>query len=135
MDRHDALSRLETSRLCLMEQVVAYEGSESDVLNEINGVFGDLDVKKRVESETDCVENGIVKRRTVNGIRFCLNRLNWQKCIGVAVKMLMVTSAVQFYQSRVNSGRRIVSNCGDRLDTQTVLTLSKNPLDVFYGRG
>lgn len=143
MDRHEALTRLEQSRLYLIEQVTAYQGrTKLDVLKEVNAIFGDLNEKKK--AEPDHVQNG--KRRiadfVVCCIRFCLNPCNWQKAIGIAVKLTMVSSTIQFYQSRQryrSSQRRnlsfVESKNADKIDTQTVLTISRNPLDVLYGRG
>ncbi|KAK4847446.1 hypothetical protein QYF36_001988 [Acer negundo] len=146
MDMDAGLTRLEQSRLNLIEQVTAYQGrTELDVLKELNSCFGDLNGKKKPELD---VQNG--KRRNANFvaccIRFCLNPWKWQKAVGIAVKLILVSASIsttiQFYQSRkkyCSSQRRILSFVesteADKNDAHTVRTISKNPLDVFHGRG
>ena len=146
MDMDAGLTRLEQSRVNLIQQVTAYQGrTELDVLKELNSCFGDLNGKKKPELD---VQNG--KRRNANFvaccIRFCLNPWKWQKAVGIAVKLIFVSASIsttiQLYQSRkkyCSSQRRILSFVesteADKIDAHTVLTISKNPLDVFHGRG
>ncbi|KAL5796063.1 hypothetical protein ACOSQ2_000883 [Xanthoceras sorbifolium] len=146
MDRHAALTCLAESRLYLIEQVTAYQGrTELDVVKELNSCFGDLNEKRRAEPDAQKGKTRIANF-FVCCIRFCLNPWKWQKAAGIAVKLIMVSasiaSTIQFYQSRqkyCSSKRRILSfvesTDADKIDTHTVLTISKNPLDVFYGRG
>ncbi|XVE77241.1 hypothetical protein DITRI_Ditri13aG0046300 [Diplodiscus trichospermus] len=153
IDRHSALSRLEQSRLFLIKQVTEYQGRSLDVVEELNSCFG-TDNKTGFEMN---VEGSSAKKNQVQSksrrlssflifcIRILLNPWKWQNAVGIAVKLILISaslsSTIQFYhgkqQSYNNSQRKIVSamNSKEAEKLDSLLTISKIPLDVFCGRG
>ncbi|GMI73632.1 hypothetical protein HRI_001032500 [Hibiscus trionum] len=146
-DRHSVLGRLEQSRLFLIKQVTQYKGRPLDVVKELSACFGNDDNKTSVASDVE--GTGRSTGRGLSGFLFCwfsvlFNPWKWQNAVGVAVKLILISSTIQFYHSKQqscsNSQRKsIVSGMyskekeAEKLDS--LLTLSKMPLDVFCGRG
>ncbi|XP_022759578.1 uncharacterized protein LOC111305957 [Durio zibethinus] len=152
-DRHSALTRMEQSRLFLIKQVKQYQGRPLDVVKELNSCFGNdnkTGFDRKVE-EITVKKNGVESRsRRLSSFLICCTRVlfnpwMWQSGVGFAVKLILISaslsSVIQFYhakqQSCSNSQRKIVSVThskeAEKLDT--LLTISKMPLDVFCGRG
>ncbi|XVF33217.1 hypothetical protein REPUB_Repub17cG0149200 [Reevesia pubescens] len=157
-DRHSALSRLEQSRLFLIKQVTQYEGRPLDVVKELSACFGndnktgfDRNVKEITVKKNEG-QNMSRRRRRVSSLLICCIRIlfnpwnwKWQNGVGIAVKLILISasisSTIQFYhskqQSYSNSERKMVSVMyskeAEKLDT--LLTISKMPLDVYSGRG
>ncbi|KAA8520715.1 hypothetical protein F0562_015013 [Nyssa sinensis] len=140
-DQHAAHTRLEESRLILMEKVTQYRGRTLDVIEELNACFGDgrtaynwnlqrtMEKKKRISSFLfDCIKSVI-------------NPWNWHRiAIKLTVVSAIISSTIKFYQTRKDydsTGRRILSI----VDSTTagkkdfLLTAPNSPLDVSYGRG
>lgn len=145
IDRNAALARLETSRLYLLEQVKGYQG-KIDVVKELNVGFGNKTTafsgnSKENREVNPSIHNG--KRRIssflTSFIRLYFNPWRWQKTVRIAVKLLAVSSTIRFYHSRQNWSQRKILSSVDSTNAREMNTplimISKNPLDVFYGRG
>ncbi|KAH1130153.1 hypothetical protein J1N35_001531 [Gossypium stocksii] len=156
-DRQLALSRLEQTRSCLIKQVTQYEGRPLDVVKELSACFGndhengtsiDRDVEESVKKN-----EGESSRRRISGFLICCIRVlfrpwKWQNAVGIAVNLILISaslsSTVKFYHSKQqpysNSQRKTIVSAtyskekeAENLDS--LLTISKMPLDVFCGRG
>ncbi|PON34140.1 hypothetical protein PanWU01x14_346830 [Parasponia andersonii] len=96
-ERHEALTRLEESRLGLTDLVRRYQGKAPDVLRELNACFGNNMIQ-------DC--DDIVGQNLKDGDEPNLyNRwwnLRWPKSFGIALKFL-VFSASMSYMVRYNN--------------------------------
>lgn len=152
-DWHSGLSRLEQSRLFLVKQVTQYEGRSLDVVKELSTCFernvGEITVNKNwVQTSWSC------RRRRLSSFLICCIRIlfnpwKWENAVGIAVKLVLISaslsSTIRFYQanqkSYSNSPRNFFGSvmvmdsieAAEKLDS--LLTISKNPLDVFCGRG
>ncbi|XVF73070.1 hypothetical protein PTKIN_Ptkin12aG0171800 [Pterospermum kingtungense] len=144
-DWDSALSRLEQSRLFLIKQVTQYKGRPLDVVKELSACFdrnvGEITLNKNwVQTRIRRLSSFIICF-----IRILFNPWKWQSAVGIAVKLILISaslsSTIQFYnanqKSYGNSPRKMVSVLdskeAEKLDT--LLTISKIPLDVFCGRG
>ncbi|KAK8480615.1 hypothetical protein V6N13_100272 [Hibiscus sabdariffa] len=155
-DRHSVLSRLEQSRLFLIKQVTQYEGRPLDVVKELGVCFGNDDNKTSTDSDVEGTvkkNEGRIMRRGLSGFLFCwlrvlFNPWKWQNAVGIAVKLILISaslsSTIQFYHSKQQSCSDSQGNLIDsamyskekeaeKLDS--LLSLSKMPLDVLCGRG
>ncbi|MBA0548773.1 hypothetical protein Golob_019851 [Gossypium lobatum] len=156
-DRQLALSRLEQTRSCLIKQVTQYEGRPLDVVKELSACFGN-DHENRTSIDRD-VEESVKKnegeswRRRISGFLICCIRVlfrpwKWQNAVGIAVNLILISaslsSTIKFYHSKQqpysNSQRKTIvsatyskEKAAEKLDS--LLTISKMPLDVFCGRG
>lgn len=156
-DRQLALSRLEQTRSCLIKQVTQYEGRPLDVVKELSACFGN-DHENRTSIDRDVEESvkkneGESSRRRISGFLICCIRVlfrpwKWQNAVGIAVNLILISaslsSTIKFYHSKQqpysNSQRKTIvsatyskEKAAEKLDT--LLTISKMPLDVFCGRG
>ncbi|MBA0790831.1 hypothetical protein Gohar_015453 [Gossypium harknessii] len=156
-DRQLALSRLEQTRSCLIKQVTQYEGRPLDVVKELSACFGN-DHENRTSIHRDVEESvkkneGESSRRRISGFLICCIRVlfrpwKWQNAVGIAVNLILISaslsSTIKFYhskqQSYSNSPRKTIvsatyskEKAAEKLDS--LLTISKMPLDVFCGRG
>ncbi|XP_039048021.1 uncharacterized protein LOC120188675 [Hibiscus syriacus] len=155
-DKHSVLCRLEQSRLFLTKQVTQYKGRPLDVVKELNACFANVDDKTSIDSDVEGTvkkNEGRNTRRGLSGFLFCwlrvlFNPRKWQNAVGIAVKLILISAmlsyTVQFYhpkqQSCRNSQRKLIVSVmyskekeAEKLDS--VLTISKMPLDVSCGRG
>ncbi|GMJ00938.1 hypothetical protein HRI_003763000 [Hibiscus trionum] len=155
-DRHSVLGRLEQSRLYLIKQVTQYEGRPLDVVKQLSACFGNDDKKTSIDSdmeETVKKIEGQSRRRGLSGFLFCwltilFNPWKWHNAVGITVKLILITaslsSTIRFYhpkqKSCSNSQRKLIVSAmyskekeAEKLDS--LLTISKMPLDVFCGRG
>ncbi|MBA0788903.1 hypothetical protein Gotri_027433 [Gossypium trilobum] len=156
-DRQLALSRLEQTRSCLIKQVTQYEGRPLDVVKELSACFGN-DHENRTSIDRDVEESvkkneGESSRRRISGFLICCIRVlfrpwKWQNAVGIAVNLILISaslsSTIKFYHSKQqpysNSQRKTIvsatyskEKAAEKLDS--LLTISKMPLDVFCGRG
>ncbi|MBA0732694.1 hypothetical protein Gogos_016767 [Gossypium gossypioides] len=156
-DRQLALSRLEQTRSCLIKQVTQYEGRPLDVVKELSACFGN-DHENRTSIDRDVEESvkkneGESSRRRISGFLICCIRVlfrpwKWQNAVGIAVNLILISaslsSTIKFYHSKQqpysNSQRKAIvsatyskEKAAEKLDS--LLTISKMPLDVFCGRG
>ncbi|MBA0605150.1 hypothetical protein Godav_017757 [Gossypium davidsonii] len=156
-DRQLAVSRLEQTRSCLIKQVTQYEGRPLDVVKELSACFGN-DHENRTSIDRDVDESvkkneGESSRRRISGFLICCIRVlfrpwKWQNAVGIAVNLILISaslsSTIKFYQSKQqpysNSQRKTIvsatyskEKAAEKLDS--LLTISKMPLDVFCGRG
>ncbi|XP_021280892.1 uncharacterized protein LOC110414152 [Herrania umbratica] len=154
VDRHSALTSLEQSRLFLIKQVTQYQGRPLDVVRELNACFGNDDraaFDRNVE-ELTVKKNGVQSRsrRRLSSfliccIRFLFNPWKWQSAVGIAIKLILISASlsttIQFYHAKhqsCNSQKKIVSTIMYSKEAENIdslLTISKSPLDVFCGRG
>lgn len=153
VDRHSALTSLEQSRLFLIKQATQYQGRPLDVVRELNACFGNDNraaFDRNVE-ELTVKKNGVQSRRRrlssflICCIRFLFNPWKWQSAVGIAIKLILISASlsttIQFYHARhqsCNSQRKIVSTIMYSKEAENIdslLTISKSPLDVFCGRG
>ncbi|MBA0821885.1 hypothetical protein Goarm_018718 [Gossypium armourianum] len=156
-DRQLALSRLEQTRSCLIKQVTQYEGRPLDEVKELSACFGN-DHENRTSIDRDVEESvkkneGESSRRRISGFLICCIRVlfrpwKWQNAVGIAVNLILISaslsSTIKFYHSKQqpysNSQRKTIvsatyskEKAAEKLDS--LLTISKMPLDVFCGRG
>ncbi|MBA0847646.1 hypothetical protein Goshw_020926 [Gossypium schwendimanii] len=156
-DRQLALSRLEQTRSCLIKQVTQYEGRPLDVVKELSACFGN-DHENRTSIDRDVEESvkkneGESSRRRISGFLICRIRVlfrpwKWQNAVGIAVNLILISaslsSTIKFYHSKQqpygNSQRKTIvsatyskEKAAEKLDS--LLSISKMPLDVFCGRG
>ncbi|KAK5818954.1 Plastid division PDV2 -like protein [Gossypium arboreum] len=156
-DRQLALSRLEQTRSCLIKQVTQYEGRPLDVVKELSACFGN-DHENKTSIDRDVEESvkkneGESSRRRISGFLICCIRVlfrpwKWQNAVGIAVNLILISaslsSTIKFYHSKQqpysNSQRKTIvsatyskEKAAEKLDS--LLTISKMPLDVFCGRG
>ncbi|MBA0704384.1 hypothetical protein Golax_016646 [Gossypium laxum] len=156
-DRQLALSRLEQTRSCLIKQVTQYEGRPLDVVKELSACFGN-DHENRTSIDRDVEESvkkneGESSRRRISGFLICCIRVlfrpwKWQNAVGIAVNLILISaslsSTIKFYHSKQqpysNSQRKTIvsatyskEKAAEKLDS--LLSISKMPLDVFCGRG
>ena len=148
INRRAALNHLEESRLILTEKVSQYQGRPLDLIKELNEWFGDnktgFDWNIKIGHN---VQND--KRQRSNFLhcctRFICNPATWQKAIGIAAKLIVisigVSSSVHFYRKRqqenCSSSRKIVE-CMDSMregKAKRKLIISKSHLNVSYGKG
>uniref|UniRef100_A0A6N2KL75 Uncharacterized protein n=1 Tax=Salix viminalis TaxID=40686 RepID=A0A6N2KL75_SALVM len=158
IDRQEALTRLEERRLILMEKVARYRGRPLGVVEELNACFSNgktvfdwnLSQKRKIKGDDFNVQEE--KRTKTAGfvvcwIRMLFNRWRWQKAIGVAAKLILVSasvsSTVKFCHGEplhcCRSQRKALSMVepvdSRTKENSTALSLSNRSLDVFYGRG
>ncbi|KAJ6675259.1 hypothetical protein OIU85_011424 [Salix viminalis] len=158
IDRQEALTRLEEGRLILMEKVSQYRGRPLGVVEELNACFSNgktvfdwnLSQKRKIKGDDFNVQEE--KRTKTAGfvvcwIRMLFNRWRWQKAIGVAAKLILVSasvsSTVKFCHGEplhcCGSQRKALSMVepvdSRTKENSTALSLSNRSLDVFYGRG
>ncbi|XP_039030721.1 uncharacterized protein LOC120165229 [Hibiscus syriacus] len=140
-ERHSVLSRLEQSRIFLIKQVTQYEGRPLDVAKELSACFNNME-------ETVKKNEGQSTRRGLSGFLFCwftvlFKPWKWKNIVGITVKLILISSTIRFYHSKENSfsnsqRRLLVSAMYSKEKAETLdslLTISKMPLDVFCGRG
>ncbi|KAJ9171476.1 hypothetical protein P3X46_014840 [Hevea brasiliensis] len=151
IDTHAALNRLEESRIILIEKVKQFPGRSLDVVKELNAWFNngkitdfDLNWNGEIKNKADSnIHNNKEKGTRSRFVSFCIGILfgpcNWQKAIGVAAKLVVVSASIsstvrlcharkqQYCSSFVESAAAPIK--------QTVPSLTDRHLDVFYGRG
>ena len=151
-DLYEAISRLEESRMILMEKVGKYQGRKIEVVEELNSHFGDgkfsqnWNLKRIVEkmSEPPKPKKGN-SHFLVQWIWSFLNpwnwnrnwNWNWNKTTKIAIKLALVSVSIS-YSLRFCSSRRKIVLFGDSKAAREKDILhsdSKIPLDVFHGRG
>ena len=154
IDRQESLTRLEESRLTLMEKIAQYRGRPLGVVEELNACFSDgetafhrkLSEIKKIKGDSDIRDE---QRRTNPGfcwIRMLFNPWKWQRAAGVTAKLILISASIsstaRFCQGGLFScsSRRKVLSLLKPIDSRTkenttTLSLSNSPLDVFYGRG
>ncbi|KAJ6723049.1 hypothetical protein OIU74_007602 [Salix koriyanagi] len=158
IDRQEALARLEERRLILMEKVAQYQGRPLGVVEELNACFSNgktvfdwnLSQKRKIKGDNFNVQE---EKRTKTGgfvvcwIRMLFNRWRWQKAIGVAAKLILVSasvsSTVKFCHGEplhCCSSQRKALSMVEPVDSRakensTALSLSNRSLEVSYGRG
>lgn len=146
IDRQAALSRLENSRLYLMEQVKGHQGKETDVVKELNVCFGNTITAFRCNFKENTEANpgvhngkGRISSLFTSFIKFCFNQWRWRKAVGIAVKLLAVSSLIKFHQSgqKWSQGKNhfSVDSTNVKELNSPLIMISKRPSDVFYGRG
>ncbi|EEF29728.1 uncharacterized protein LOC8268641 [Ricinus communis] len=140
IDRHAALTRLEESRVILIERVKEYTGRPVDVVRELNSCFNNGNTafdwsvngttKKRVADS-----NKEKKRRSgfmICGIRMLVDPRKWQKAFVVAAKLAVVSVSISSTVMLRHANRQ--QNCSPRVEPRKD-TISSSSLDVFQGRG
>ncbi|KAF8380104.1 hypothetical protein HHK36_027575 [Tetracentron sinense] len=154
IDRHTALTRLEESRLFLIEKVTEHRGRALDVMKEMHACFGDRNttfnwnLKASMAGKVKpTVHSG--RKRRISGFLFScfqilFNPWKWKKTVGVAVRFLIIAasivSTVHFHRTRQQlriSYRKDLSVMGS-IETGEMgffQPITNSPLDVFYGRG
>ncbi|KAL9360036.1 hypothetical protein Peur_048159 [Populus x canadensis] len=154
IDRQESLTRLEESRITLMEKIAQYQGRPLGVVEELNACFGNgetafhrkLSEIKKIKGDSNIRDE---KRRTNPGfcwIRMLFNPWKWQRAAGVTAKLILISASIsstaRFCQGGLFScsSRRKVLSLLKPIDSRTeenstALSLSNSPLDVFYGRG
>ncbi|XP_061968099.1 uncharacterized protein LOC133691562 isoform X2 [Populus nigra] len=154
IDRQESLTRLEESRLTLMEKIAQYQGRPLGVVEELNACFSNgetafhrkLRETKKIKGDSD-IRNE--KRRENPGfcwIRMLFNPWKWKRAAGVTAKLILISASIsstaRFCQGGLFScsSRRKVLSLLKPIDPRTkenstALSLSNSPLDVFYGRG
>ncbi|XP_050153646.1 uncharacterized protein LOC126628104 isoform X1 [Malus sylvestris] len=152
MDRQAAFNSLEESRLNLVAKVTEYKGRrELDVVTELNACFGsennvpfNWDFGGRLIKKNEPAGGFHSRSFLTNCIRKLLVSWKWQKVYGIAVKLAMVSvsisSVIAAYSTRqllCTSSRKMIPflSFKDAGKSSSLLTFSKNPLDVFFGRG
>jgi hypothetical protein len=140
-----------------MEKVAQYQGRPLAVVEELNACFSNgktvfdwkLSEKRKIKGDGSNVQEE--KRMATAGfvvcwIRMLFNQWRWQKAIGVAAKLILVSasvsSTVKFCHCRLHccsSQKKVVSLVepvySRTKENSTALSPSNSPLDVFYGRG
>ncbi|KAK8636246.1 hypothetical protein V6N13_004950 [Hibiscus sabdariffa] len=148
-DRHSVLGRLEQSRSFLIKQVIQYQGRPLEVVKELSACFGNDDKKTSIDRHMLKKNGGESTRGGLSGFLFCwlrvfFNPCKWQNAVGITVKLILISSTIRFYlskqQSCSNSQRKLIVSAlyskekeAEKLDS--LLAISKMPLDVFCGRG
>ncbi|KAM1672507.1 hypothetical protein TB2_040768 [Malus domestica] len=152
MDRQAAFNSLEERRLNLVSKVTEYKGRrELDVVTELNACFGsennvpfNWDFGGRLIKKNEPAGGFHSRSFLTNCIRKLLVSWKWQKVYGIAVKLAMVSvsisSVIAAYSTRqllCTSSRKMIPflSFKDAGKSSSLLTFSKNPLDVFFGRG
>ncbi|KAM2157204.1 hypothetical protein ACFX1R_042802 [Malus domestica] len=152
MDRQAAFNSLEESRLNLVAKVTEYKGRrELDVVTELNACFGsennvpfNWDFGGRLIKKNEPAGGFHSRSFLTNCIRKLLVSWKWQKVYGIAVKLAMVSvsisSVIAAYSTRqllCTSSRKMIPflSFKEAGKSSSLLTFSKNPLDVFFGRG
>ncbi|KAB2595806.1 hypothetical protein D8674_031256 [Pyrus ussuriensis x Pyrus communis] len=152
MDRQAAFNSLEESRLNLVAKVIEYKGrKELDVVTELNACFGsennvpfNWDFRGRLIKKNEPAGGFHSRRFLTNCIRKLLVSWKWQKVYGIAVKLAMfsvsissVIAAYSTWQLLYTSSRKMIPflSFKEAGKSGSLLTFSKNPLDVFFGRG
>ncbi|KAM1268512.1 hypothetical protein PS1_000774 [Malus domestica] len=150
MDRQAAFNSLEESKQNLVAKVAEYKGRRKlDVLTELNACFGsennvpfNWDFRERLKIMSDEPTGGVHSTRFLtNCIRKLLFSWKWQKVVGIAVKLVMVSASISFviaacktrqllYTSSTKMIPFLVSKEAGKIDG--LLTFSKIPLDVFF---
>ncbi|KAK9279746.1 hypothetical protein L1049_013428 [Liquidambar formosana] len=154
-DRHAALTRLEESRIGLIDKVTQHQGRALDVMTELNSCFGNgktafnWNLKDTMEKRVKTSAASNSGKKGILGFVICCFRIlispwKWQKGTGLTVKLVAasasVSSLIHFYRTRQqcsNSQRKVLSfvNSTEAGRGDFQLTISKSPLDVFNGRG
>ncbi|TQD79586.1 hypothetical protein C1H46_034857 [Malus baccata] len=150
MDRQAAFNSLEESKQNLVAKVAEYKGRRKlDVLTEPNACFGsennvpfNWDFRERLKIMSDEPAGGVRSTRFLtNCIRKLLFSWKWQKVVGIAVKLVMVSASTSvviaacktrqlLYTSSTKMIPFLVSKEAGKIDG--LLTFSKIPLDVFF---
>lgn len=136
-ERHEALTRLEESRVGLMELVRGYKGRPPDVVRELITCFGDENcvVSRRIDGSDlrrkwPALICGIIRK--VFFIKWKLKNAVW-----FAVKFLIFTTSISS-MVYLNGSRGKVPSLSDSTEAEmreSLLTISRSPLNVFHGRG
>ncbi|KAK8570569.1 hypothetical protein V6N13_032186 [Hibiscus sabdariffa] len=144
-DRHSVLGPLEQSTSFLIKQVTQYQGRPLEVVKDLSVCFGN----DRHMEGTVKKNGGESTRRGLSGFLFCwlrvfFNPCKWQNALGITVKMILISATIRIYlckqQSSSNSQRKLIvsglySKQKEVENLDSLLTISKMPLDVFCGRG
>ncbi|KAL4384778.1 hypothetical protein GQ457_15G019590 [Hibiscus cannabinus] len=144
-DRHSVLGPLEQSRSFLIKQVTQYQGRPLEVVKDLSSCFGN----DRHMEGTVKKNGGESTRRGLSGFLFCwlrvfFNPCKWQNAVGITVKLILISATIRFYlckqQYCSNSQRKLIvsalySKQKEAENLDSLLTISKMPLDVFCGRG
>ncbi|CAN6568273.1 unnamed protein product [Malus baccata var. baccata] len=130
---------LEESKQNLVAKVADYKGRRKlDVLTELKCMFW----QERLKIMSDEPAGGVHSTRFLtNCIRKLLFSWKWQKVVGIAVKLVMVSASISFviaacktrqllYTSSTKMIPFLVSKEAGKIDG--LLTFSKIPLDVFF---
>ncbi|XP_057498518.1 uncharacterized protein LOC130783029 [Actinidia eriantha] len=145
-DLYEAISRLEESRMILMEKVGKYQGRKIEVVEELNSCFGDgkfshnWNLKRLVEKMTEPPRSRKgISQFLVHWIWSFLNpwNWNWHKSVRVALKLVLVSACISYTVRFCSSRRMILSFGGSKIPKEKNFIRSdlKIPLDVFHGRG
>ncbi|KAM5555564.1 hypothetical protein ABKV19_023474 [Rosa sericea] len=147
MDMNAAFNSLEESRLNLLANVTEYKGRALDVLTELNARFGhengapfDWDLREGLKKNFEPSGAHHSRRFLITN---CMRKVllipwKWQKKVGIAVKLAMSAMAAYHIRKLICTSSRkripfVVSREAGK--SSSVLTISKNPLDVFCARG
>lgn len=138
VDRDAALNRLEESRIILIEKMKQYPAGRSiDVVKELNAWLNsgkitafDWNWNGEINKEVDS------NKGTRSGfISFCIRMLidpcNWQKAIGVAAKLVVISASISSTMRLCHARQQQYS----AQSKDTVPSVSDRPLEVFHGRG
>ena len=139
-DQNSALAQLEETRLFLIQKVTEHQGRPLPVLQELKALFGNQEsgfswnLKEKMEEKANA-DNG--QKRSSNFFSSCFQILvhpwKWQKAVGVAVRLIAVSSTIHLYRTRQQyrtSQTQFLAGKNEFLPT-----IPNSPLDVFYGRG
>ena len=134
-ERHEGLTRLEESRLVVIDLVKRYQGKEPDVLTELNACFGNIqncdifrNLKDGLKKKDDHEPN--------------LQKKWWNKrpqAFGIAVKFLIFSASISYMVRFNNNHTKHLYSISRRkapsfLDP-TEAEMRDNILNVFHGRG
>lgn len=140
---HAAISRLEESRLHLIEKIQDFQenGRKLDVIQELNACFGDEKMEKKIELKVNHRKSWFL----VNCIRSLFSPRNWHNTAKIAIKLIVVSVSISstysfFYPSRQeyeDFRRKCVSSSDSSMDGKREFLVGDidNPLDVSCGMG
>lgn len=136
-ERHSALTRLEESRLILIEMVTQYQGRTLDVVRELSECFGNENAERLKKNDEPNVEN----KRSLSG--FNVRKLffipwKWQNVAGIAVKFFLVSASISSMVPLYRIRRHLLKSSGRKVGSiflDTSRGPRKSPLDVLYGKG
>lgn len=134
-ERNSALTRLEDSRLALIETVTQYQGRALDVVGELNDCFGHENAERL---KKDAEPNGEDKRplndRNVRKLFFNIP-WKWQNVVEITVKLFIVSAGISSMAPLYHMRRHLLKSPSTKAASMFVNCSRKNPLDVLCGRG
>lgn len=134
-ERNSALTRLEESRLALIEMVTQYQGRAFDVVRELNECFGHEHAERlNKNAEPNAEDKRPLSDRSVRKLFFNIP-WKWQNVVEITVKLFIVSAGVSSMAPLYHTRRHLLKSSPTKAASTFVNSSRTNPLDVLCGRG